>query len=81
MKGCQQLWQCHGLWVARYGNLCGVENGREIDAKRSHSGEARWAYLAGKWDEVVFTKTVNGDFPDEDHFVVIFGEDCVVDNV
>lgn len=38
-------------------------------------------YLAGKWDEVVFTKTVNGDFLDEDHLVVIFGEDCVVDNV
>lgn len=40
-----------------------------------------WTYLAGKWDEVVLTKTVDGDFPDEDHLVVIFGEDCVVDNV
>jgi len=30
---------------------------------------------------VVLTKTVNGYFPNEDHFVVIFRENCVVDNV
>jgi len=29
----------------------------------------------------VLTKTVDGYFPDEDHFVVIFSEDCIVDNV
>jgi hypothetical protein len=29
----------------------------------------------------VLTKTVDGYFPDEDHFVVIFSENCIVDNV
>ena len=38
-------------------------------------------YLAGKWDKVMFAKAVNGDFPDEDHLVMIFGEDGIVDNV
>lgn len=72
----------------RYGNVyarrVGQENRCDIDAKRSNCGEPReWdgRYLAGKWDEVVFTETVNGYFPDKDHLVVIFSEDCVVDNV
>jgi len=38
-------------------------------------------YLAGKRDEMMFAKAVDGDFPDEDHLVMIFGEDGVVDNV
>ena len=41
----------------------------------------RGTYLAGKWNEVVFTETVKGDFPYEDHLVVILAEDCIVDNV
>ena len=40
-----------------------------------------WTYLAGKWNEMVFAKTVDADFPNEDHFVVIFGKYRIVDNV
>jgi len=57
----------------------------EIDAKRDRIGEPKervvWKYLAGKRNEMVFTETVDGDFPDQDHLVMIFGEDGVVDNV
>ena len=42
---------------------------------------SEWPYLASKWNEVVFTETVDGDFPDQDHLVMIFGEDGIVDNV
>jgi len=38
-------------------------------------------YLAGKWDKVVFTKTIDGDFPDQDHLVMILREYGIVDNV
>jgi len=30
---------------------------------------------------MVFAKTVDGDFPNEDHLVVIFGKYCIVDNI
>jgi hypothetical protein len=30
---------------------------------------------------MVFTEAVDGDFPDQDHLVMIFGEDGIVDNV
>lgn len=30
---------------------------------------------------MVFTEAVNGDFPDQDHLVMIFREDGIVDNV
>jgi hypothetical protein len=45
------------------------------------SRRSKRTYLAGKRNEVVFTETVNGDFPDQDHLVMIFREDGVVDNV
>ena len=38
-------------------------------------------YFAGKWDKMMFAEAVDGDFPDQDHLVMIFGEDGVVDNV
>ena len=44
-------------------------------------GECWWTYLAGKRNEMMFTEAVDGDFPDQDHLVMIFGEDGVVDNV
>jgi len=42
---------------------------------------SEWTYLAGKWDKVMFTKTVKGDFPDQNHLVMVLGEDGIVDNV
>jgi len=62
----------------------GKEDRCEIDAKRSWFGEPKEKgerYLAGKRNEMMFTETVDGDFPDQDHLVMIFGEDGVVDNV
>jgi len=44
-------------------------------------GGGWWTYLAGKRNEMVFTEAVDGDFPDQYHLVMIFGEDGVVDNV
>ena len=38
-------------------------------------------YLAGERNEVVFTEAIDGDLPDQDHLIVIFGEDGIVDNV
>ena len=40
-----------------------------------------WTYLPGEWDEVMLTKAINANFPDEEHLVVIFRENCIVDNV
>ena len=63
----------------------GKRNRCEIDAKSGGFGEPKesvlWTYLAGKRNEMVFTEAVDGDFPDQDHLVMIFGEDGVVDNV
>lgn len=75
-----------GCGLGDMGSICeqrGRGNGCEIDAKRSHSGNrgSGWTYLAGKWDEVMFAKAVDGDFPDEDHLVMVFGEYGIVDNV
>ena len=38
-------------------------------------------YFAGKWDKMMFAEAVDGDFPDQDHLVMIFREDGIVDNV
>ena len=61
-----------GAISMRRGVVLGGEGGTE---------RAGWTYLPGEWDEVVLTKAINANFPDEDHFVVIFRENCIVDNV
>jgi len=79
-----------GLWVWRYGDLYASEWWKEKWMRdrceeELFFGEPKervwWTYLAGKRNEMMFTEAVNGDFPDQDHLVMIFGEDGVVDNV
>ena len=71
-----------GIW-----DLYASRDGWRVDARSMRRGvilgkrRNEWTYLAGKWDKVMFTKTVKGDFPDQNHLVMVLGEDGIVDNV
>ena len=65
--------RCQGLWVW-WRDRC-----EEWVPKEWR--EERKTHLAGEGNEMVFAKAVDGDFPDQDHLVMIFGEDGIVDNV
>lgn len=79
--------RCHGVVGCEIWDLYASRNGQRVDARSMRRGiilgnrRRGWTYLAGKWDKVVFAKAVDGDFPDQDHLVMIFGEDGIVDNV
>ena len=67
-------------------SICVEVGGERMDARSMRrvtlgNRRSRWTYLAGEWNEMVFTEAVYGDFPDQDHLVMIFGEDGIVDNV
>ena len=80
-----------GCGFGDMGSICEQGSGRgkekwmrdrcEEESLWGTEGEGWWTYLAGKRNEMVFTEAVDGDFPDQDHLVMIFGEDGVVDNV